>query len=138
MTHDLTFTVKFRQTDMIGIAYFNEVFNIFHDGYEEWAEKVIGSKRSWFDHPEWAVPLKKAEAEYNVPLMPFETYTLKIDVASVGSSSFQLKSEIRKNATVCCALTTTHVFMGRSTHKAIPIPSPVTEKLSATSDKAKD
>lgn len=114
---------------MVGIAYFNEVFNIFHDGYEEWAEKVIGSKRGWFDDSEWAVPLKKVEAEYNLPLLPFETYTLKIEVETVGTSSFQLKSEIRRDSKVCCALTTTHVFMGRSTHKAIPIPALVADKL---------
>ena len=37
--------IHFRQTDMAGIAYFNEVFNIFHDTYEAWVAKNFENKK---------------------------------------------------------------------------------------------
>ena len=123
------FALKFRQTDMAGIGYFNEVFNIFHDGYEEWAEKLCGSKSTWFNNSEWAVPVKKIESEYFLPLMAFEKYALRISVSSVGTTSFTLQSQILKEQNVCCEIMSTHVFMNKTTHKSLPIPNDFLVKL---------
>lgn len=114
---------------MAGIGYFNEVFNVFHDGYEEWAQAVCGSKKEWFANPEWAVPIKKIESEYFRPLIAFENYTLKISVASVGTSSFNLKSEISIEGQICCEILSTHVFMSKQNFKSLPIPQAYLEKL---------
>jgi acyl-CoA thioesterase FadM len=128
-TFETTFSLKFRQTDMAGIGYFNEVFNIFHDGYEEWAEALCGDKKLWFGNPEWAVPIKKVESEYFRPLMAFENYTLQIAVSSLGTSSFTLKSRILKEGQVCCEMVSTHVFMSKQSFKSLPIPEAFVEKL---------
>ncbi len=128
-TFETTMSFKFRQTDMIGIGYFNEVFNLFHDSYEDWAELVCGSKSEWFGNPDWAVPIKKIESEYMRPLMAFETYKVQIETTQVGSSSFTLKCQILKGDQPCCVIQSTHVFMSKKTFKSVPIPEKIAEKL---------
>jgi len=128
-TYETTVTFRFRQTDMAGIGYFNEVFNIFHDGYEEWAERVCGNKKDWFRNAEWAVPIKKVEAEYFRPLMAFETYNLKITVSTTGNSSFTLKSTISKDDKPCCEIITTHVFMSKKNFSSILMPPEIAARL---------
>jgi 1,4-dihydroxy-2-naphthoyl-CoA hydrolase len=129
LSYEMPFSMKFRQTDMAGIGYFNEVFNIFHDGYEEWAEELCGSKSTWFGNPEWAVPIKKIECEYSLPLIAFEKYSLRISVSSVGTSSSTLKSQIFKQQIVCCEIVSTHVFMNKKTLQSFPIPEDYLLKL---------
>lgn len=121
--------IHFRHTDMAGITYFNEVFNIFHDVYEAWVEKNFESKKAWFNHPEWAVPVKNVSCDYRAPLMPFDFYTVKIELAEVGTTSFKLKTEIKKENTVCAELFTAHVFLNKKTKSAMEIPVQVKEIL---------
>jgi 1,4-dihydroxy-2-naphthoyl-CoA hydrolase len=122
-------TVHFRQTDMAGIAYFNEAFNIFHDVYEAWVGSHFKNKVDWFQNPEWAVPLKNVSCDYKAPLIPFNHYTVRISLAAKSTSTFQLKTEIVNAQVVCAELLTTHVFIDRSTKKSIPIPPKIAESL---------
>lgn len=118
-------TVHFRQTDMAGIAYFNEVFNIFHDTYEAWVALNFESKSYWFQNPEWAVPLKNVQCDYKAPLLPFENYNVRITLAEISNSSFRLKTEILNESLVCAEITTTHVFMDKKSLRSKPIPEPI-------------
>lgn len=121
--------IHFRQTDMAGVTYFNEVFNIFHDVYEAWVEKNFSDKKQWFHHPEWAIPLRAASCDYKAPLLPFEKYTVRIRVSDVSNSTFQLKSDIVKGDTVCAELQTTHVFLNKGTKRSMPMPEPISDVL---------
>lgn len=120
-----TISVYFRQTDMAGIAYFNETFNIFHDSYEAWVEKNFESKKFWFQNPDWAVPLKNVSCDYKAPLFPFENYSVRISLEETTNSTFRLKTEISNQKHVCAEITTTHVFMDKKTFRSTPIPEAV-------------
>ncbi|MCB9073813.1 MAG: acyl-CoA thioesterase [Bdellovibrionaceae bacterium] len=117
--------IRFRQTDMAGIAYFNEAFNIFHDVYEAWVEHHFKDKSNWFANSEWAVPLKNVSAEYQRPLLPFATYTVRMQLHEVGKSSFQLHTEILSTEGVHAKITTTHVFMNKATRRGQEIPNDI-------------
>lgn len=117
---------------MAGIGYFNEVFNIFHDGYEDWAQAVCGSKDEWFANPEWAVPIKKLEAEYFTPLIAFRSYTLRISLNSTGTSSFTLKSQILDKEHICCEIISAHVFMHKESRRSMAIPAEIQARLKST------
>lgn len=122
-------TVHFRQTDMAGIAYFNEVFNIFHDSYEAWVSENFKNTRNWFQNLEWAVPLIHVSCDYKAPLVPFQNYSVRISLANKTTSTFQLKTEITTAQMVCAEVSTTHVFMDKKTKKSIPIPQEIAEWL---------
>ncbi len=124
-----TTTIHFRQTDMAGVAYFNEAFNVFHDAYEAWVERNFGEKKQWFQHPEWAVPLRAVSCDYKAPLLPFENYTIRISIGDISNSTFSLKSSITKGDTVCADISTTHIFLNKNTKRAMPIPERILEAL---------
>lgn len=130
-TFEQKIEIHFRQTDMAGITYFNEVFNLFHDAYEAWVEVHFGSKKEWFNHPEWAVPLKNVSCDYKAPLVPFETYTLKIHLDEIGNSTFRLKTEIVKDSLACAELLTTHIFLDKKTKRSTHIPANILAALKA-------
>lgn len=117
--------IHFRQTDMAGIVYFNQVFNIFHDVYESWVQHIFKSKKMWFSNPEWAVPIKNVQCDYKAPLLPFEEYTVKIVLTDIGTTTFRLKTEILNNSTVCAELSTVHIFLDKKTKTAMPIPKDI-------------
>lgn len=121
--------IHFRQSDMAGVAYFNEVFNVFHDVYESWVEQNFGDKKQWFQHPEWAVPLRAVSCDYKAPLLPFEKYTVRIRVSNISSSTFSLKSEIVKGDVICAALETTHVFLDKTTKRSMTLPEGIESTL---------
>lgn len=122
-------TIHFRQTDMAGIAYFNEVFNVFHDTYELWVESLMGSTQDWFCNADWAVPLKSVHCDYHAPLEPFKNYKLTIELENIGNTTFRLKSVIKSETHDCATLSTTHIFMNKKTKTAMEIPSEIKTKL---------
>lgn len=122
-------TVHFRQTDMAGITYFNEVFNIFHDTYEQWVKHHFGSLENWFAHPDWAVPLRQVHCDYQAPLLPFKNYTVRIELVDIGTSTFRLKTEILNSTQSCATLSTTHIFLDKKTKKSMPIPDSILKQL---------
>ena len=126
-----TITIHFRQTDMAGIAYFNEAFNIFHDVYEKWVVHYFGSCEGWFAHPQWAVPLKHVECDYHAPLLPFQNYTVHLVVGDISQKTFQLRTEILNSQHTCATVTTTHIFMDKKSQKAIALPEDVRIQLSS-------
>lgn len=130
MSYKTKVTVRFRHTDLVGITYFNEVFNLFHDVYEEFIDKCILPKKEWFNNESWGVPFKKVEAEYLRPLMPFEDYDVEVEVKSVGQKSFSLETLFLKDGALCAKTQTVHVFASYSTQKSLEIPEDIQKKLS--------
>lgn len=114
---------------MIGILYFNEIHNLFHDCYEDFVEKHLLPRSQWFRHPEWAVPIKKIESEFLKPLMAFENYQVKMDVARIGTSSFTLTTQFTKDEDVFATVTSTHVFIDPKKQSAISIPPEIKDQL---------
>ena len=123
-------TLKFSQTDMAGIGYFNEALNIFHDQYEEFVATQLTTKKDWFSNPEWVVPIRNVQADFLKPLMAFDTYEVEIRVAKVGETSFQLETFIQKGDWTHCQILSTHVFVDKKTMKPRPIPEDLLKKLS--------
>lgn len=130
MSYKSKVIVRFRHTDLVGITYFNEIFNLFHDVYEEFIERSFMTKKEWFQNSDWGVPFKKVEAEYLRPLLPFEEYDVEIEVKAVGQSSFSLETLFLKEGALCAKVQTVHVFTSYSSRKSIPIPSEIQQKLS--------
>lgn len=129
MSYKSKITVRFRHTDLVGISYFNEIFNFFHDAYEDFIDQRVMSKHKWFNNKDWGVPLKKVEAEYLRPLMPFEDYDVEIEVKAVGLSSFSLETLFLKDGALCAKTQTVHVFVSHSTRKSLEIPGDIAEIL---------
>lgn len=123
-------SIKFHQTDMAGIAFYGSVFSLAHDAYEELVAKGLGfNKADWFKNSEWILPIKKTEAEYIAPLLPFSEIKISIDVSEIGKSSFVLNYDISSQGLSCIKLKTIHVFCNKNNFQKINIPEQILEKL---------
>jgi 1,4-dihydroxy-2-naphthoyl-CoA hydrolase len=132
-TFTKTLTPHFRQTDSAGVLFFNEAFNLFHDAYEEWAAALVGDAKTWFNNETWAVPIKKANADFRRPLYAFDPCEVKITLQTVGQTSFQLTTEIWQNNALRCTLETVHVFLSKKEKSPQGIPEEIRAKLEVKS-----
>jgi 1,4-dihydroxy-2-naphthoyl-CoA hydrolase len=121
--------IHFRQTDMAGVTYFNEVFNIFHDVYENWVGHIFADKKKWFANEEWVVPLRSVACDYRHPLQPFQSYIVRMTLNEIGKSSFQLSTEIASEKSVHAIITTAHVFVNKATGRSQEIPVALKTKM---------
>jgi acyl-CoA thioesterase FadM len=77
---------------------------------------------NWFASPKHAAPLRRAEAEFFLPLRPGEKVTTRAAVEKIGNTSVTfrvnfLNTEEHTAATVL----TTHVLVDKATGRAVPL-----------------
>lgn len=122
--------IHFHQLDPGGILFFGNVFNIFHDVFEDFVKDVLElSWNTWFQNPIWCVPLRHVEADFKRPLIGGVSYLVSIYVQDVGESSFTLHSVFSNDDIDYCHVTSIHVFMDKSSNKKMAIPSIIRDKL---------
>lgn len=121
--------IPFSMADPAGILFFGNVFPLFHQAYEQF---IINSLKypwtSWFQNPEWFVPLKHVEADYHQPIFAGQNCNIQLSIHSIGSSSLTLHSSIHQNH-LCCLIKSAHVFCSHSTKQKIPIPKDIRDLI---------
>lgn len=131
----MTFTKEtkthFRQTDLAGVLYFNEINNIFHDAYEDYVEAHLGDPKEWFQNKEWAVPLKKVDTEFHGPLFAFQIYNVELQLVGLGTSSLEFLTKIQQSDRLLATVKSHHVFMNLKTRSSQEIPKHYRKKLEA-------
>src|SRR5688572_15841097 len=118
-------SIRFWQADSGGIMFFGNAFHLVHDVYESFVASLGFESRDWFENPEWAVPIRHAEADYLRPLKPHESYEARVSIEQVGESSLSLKFTISANGLDHCVAKTVHVFMNKKSLAKMPIPESV-------------
>ena len=115
--------IHFDDGDPGGIMFFPNYFRLSERAFELALVEDGVDWREWFDHPQWAVPLRHVEAEYRRPLTPGQFCRVDQCVARLGQTSVTLNSDFFDQAgNPCATVTTTHVFIDRKTMKSRPIP----------------
>ncbi len=129
MEYQEEITITFDEADPAGILFFGRFFNLAHRLIESFVRASGISWKNWYDHPEWAVPIRHSNADYQKPLMVGETYMAKLNVQKLGDSSVTFGIYFYDGDTVCAHITTTHVFITKPDMKKRSIPDEIREKL---------
>src|SRR5262245_36812401 len=124
-TFRTSISVQFRQADSAGIMFFANVFGLAHDVYEKFIPHLGIEWHQWFEHTDWAVPVRHAEADYLRPLLPNETYEVDVQIERLGKSSFTLKFAFSRNESLYCTVTTAHTFYNKKLRSKMSIPSAI-------------
>ncbi len=111
--------IPFHLADPAGILFFGNAFTLFHQAYEAWIVEYLSTWNEWFKNDQWVVPIRSAEANYHTPLFAGNLCNIEIEVTSIGTSSFQLKTVFDKTS---CIIKTSHVFCDKKTQKKMEIP----------------
>jgi len=117
-----TCLIPFHLADPAGVLFFGHAFTLFHQAFESFVIHQLHCPWTfWFQHPEWIVPIKRAEGEYLCPILAGQQCHIELVVSSLSTSSFVLVSSFYQNQ-LCCLVKTVHVFCSRLTRQTIPIP----------------
>lgn len=118
--------ISFDQADPAGILFFANVFSLAHKNLETVLTKEHNLWDTWFNHPEWAVPIVKAETNYLKPMIVGKEYQAKLSVVKMGDSSITFKTDFLDRSNQLCAETiTVHVFVNKSDRKKRAIPEEI-------------
>lgn len=122
-TRDIT--LRFSQLDPAGILFFGEVFTICSGIYEDFIQFQGFEWGEWFQNATIASPVRHVNAEYLLPLEGGHVYAVSVEIAALGTSSFEVEYVFQRQGFTHCRVRIVHVFIERETRTKIPIPDPV-------------
>lgn len=126
--------IPFHLADPAGILFFGHVFTLAHQAFEQFiVEQLRSPWTDWFQHPEWIVPIKHAEATYSYPIRVGQNCLIQLTIEAISTSSLTLASNFTQDTTLCCSVKTVHLFCSRSTKQKIPVPPLFLSRLNACS-----
>lgn len=118
--------VHFDDGDPAGITFFANFFRIAERALELHLIQNGIPWSDWFDHPEWAIPLKAVQSVFHHPLKPGQKCFVLQKIIQLGHSSLTWEHEIYNEARdLCATLQTTHVFINKVNLTKREIPPPI-------------
>ena len=126
-------TLKLRDTDAAGVAFFASYFAIAHDAYETWIDHQGVTLKEWLG--EVHLPIVHAQSDYSAPLRLGDAFTVELTCARVGSRSFTLSYVFRSgkhcdsSSSILARLETVHVAVAQEEMRSISIPDALRNPL---------
>lgn len=122
--------IPFQLSDGAGIVFFGHVFSLAHEAYEHFVQEILCySWDSWFNNPEWILPIKQSKAQYSAPLMSGQKYVIDLSILQITLSSVTFTYLFHQSGKEYCRVETTHVFCDRAMKKKQPIPLEIHARL---------
>ncbi len=116
--------IPFHLVDAAGIMFFAHVFTLAH---QAWEQCIIHSLKiawsQWFQNPEWIVPVKHVEADYEKPLFSGSLCQIELEILEIKTSSFTISYHFYQQGLKCCTIKMTHIFCDRLSGKKRDIPA---------------
>ena len=118
-----TFTVRFGDTDLAGIAYYPRMFDFIHKAMEDFFAgqcgvtypELISKRRVGF-------PLVKSDVDFGSPLYFGDEVTISVTTTKVGNSSIGFRYRFSVGERECFDAKMTVCCVEMDTIKTIPIP----------------
>lgn len=122
--------VPFHLVDAAGVLFYGHIFTLAHQTFERFiVEHLNLSWQSWFNHPEWIVPIKQTQATYYQPILAGLSCSIHLHVQEMRTTSFQVDYQFFQREALCCQAQTVHVFCDRATKKKREIPDSIRDIL---------
>ncbi len=130
MSFEYRFTLGMSSVDGAGVLFYPELFRHAHDAYEAFMREVGMELAELLQEGVYALPIVHAEADYLKPMRHGATFTVRLVVARIGDSSFNLEvGFFDPSSEPCARVHTVHVWLERATGKAAALPEEVRRKL---------
>lgn len=104
--------IRLNETDATGVIYFTNLLKFATEAFEEFLNGEV-----------YSIPIVSAKGTYLAPLFWNDEIQIKLILAKIGNSSFELHSEVKKCEVVAGRTEIVHVFTGGS------IPSELRRRL---------
>lgn len=122
--------VRMHDVDLAGILYFPRQFRFAHDAFEDFLASDGITFNQIFCQEDFVFVVVHAEADYLAPLRVGDTLDVSVVIKAIGTTSFTVAYEIRKNKNdLVGTAQTVHVTLEAKARTKIPIPKQFREFL---------
>ena len=124
--------LSFGDADPAGVVFYPRALALAHQAVENLVRHSDVGWEFWFASPQHAAPLRRAEAEFFLPLRPGESVTARAAVEKIGKTSVTFRVDFFNAAGQTAAtILTTHVLIDKTTGRAIPLHDHIRSAFSA-------
>jgi 4-hydroxybenzoyl-CoA thioesterase len=124
--------VRFSYCDPAGIVFFPQFFILINSLLEDWFTTGLASPYpDLIMKQRLGTPTLDIQCEFVKPCRYGEILTLELSVTRIGGSSFHLKEEGKVAGELRWRSRHVLCFMSNDTYKAVPIPAPIRERMTA-------
>ncbi len=113
--------IRMSETDATGALYFTNALKFATEAFEEF----LG-----FDHrSDYLLPIVSATSSFLTPLFLGDEITVKLKVGKIGTTSIEIRAEIKKGGKIAAQTEIIHVAVSRVTGEKIVLPLSLKIKL---------
>ncbi len=114
--------IRFEDADPAGVIFYPRAIALAHNAVEDLIRTSTLGWDAWFASPKHAAPLRRAEAEFFLPMRPGEAVTTRASVEKIGTTSVTFRVDfIDAQSRLAATIRTTHVLVDKATGHAIPL-----------------
>jgi len=118
--------IAFGDSDPAGVIFYPRLIGLAHNVVENLIRLSPLGWNEWFASSHHAVPIRKAEADFLLPMAAGAVFAAHAQVEKVGETSVTFVVEFRGDRDqVAARVRTVHVLVDNATHK----PAPLTEAM---------
>lgn len=121
-----TIIIRFEDADPAGVVFYPRALALAHAAVEDLIRASPLGWESWFASPIHAAPLRRAEADFLLPMRPAETFTARATVEQLGTTSVTFLVEFTDTSGRPAArIRTTHVLIDKANGRPVPLPETI-------------
>ncbi len=125
--------VGFGDADAAGVIFYPRALAMAHGAVENFVRRSVLGWETWFASPSHGAPIRRAEADFFLPMRAGETVTLRATVEKTGETSVTFAVEFVNAANeIAARVRTVHVLLDMSTGH----PTPLTAEMRRAFDAA--
>jgi YbgC/YbaW family acyl-CoA thioester hydrolase len=123
-------TLAFGDADAAGVVFYPRLLALAHEAVEDLIRQAPCGWDAWFASVRHAAPIRRAEADFFLPMRPGEQFALHTSVEGTGGSSVIFTVEFVDQAgRIAARVRTVHVFIARPSGERIPVPDEIRAAL---------
>lgn len=115
-------TIRFEDADPAGVVFYPRALALAHAAVEEMIRCSPLGWAAWFDSPDRAAPLRRAEADFFLPMKPGRAFGIRAEVEGAGRTSVTFLVEFLDGEERTAArIRTVHVLVDKTTGQPVPL-----------------
>jgi len=121
--HEENTIIRFEDADPAGVIFYPRALALAHTAVEQMIRRGPLGWDTWFASPQYAAPLRRAEADFFHPLRAGTEVAVCAAVEKCGETSVSFLVELRDaNHRVAATIRTVHVLIDKRTGRPVALP----------------
>ncbi|MDP4664701.1 MAG: acyl-CoA thioesterase [Flavobacteriaceae bacterium] len=132
MTHQISFRVRYGETDQMGVVHHGNYALYFEMARIEWL-RALGVSYKAMEESGIALPVVNLTVNYRKPLFYDDELTVTTRLKGLPTATIKFEFEIQnQNKELCSTAEVTLVFLNNSTRKPMRCPQELLERIQAS------